>query len=185
MPWCSCLAPWPNAWSFFFSFNVCNHARHARSCPSARIARKFGMAAISADRNCRQVLISAGSGLFCGGTQRTALAIRAIDKLEPVIGAFRYVPRASPCLRQRAVEQIARIIAGKGPAGAVGAVQSRRQPHDQQPRVQRPEARDGRVEDNPDRPRGSRAGTRAAAGTAGNPRRRNVGCRQFAARTDE
>jgi hypothetical protein len=26
--------------------------------------------------NVRQVLISAGSGLFCGGTQRTALLIR-------------------------------------------------------------------------------------------------------------
>ena len=36
-----------------------------------------GQAAISAARKRRHVAISPGSGLFCGGTQRTALVMRA------------------------------------------------------------------------------------------------------------
>ena len=54
--------------------------------PSATIARSLGMVSIVADRNGRQVLISAGSGLFCGGTQRTALPIRQSTSVSPSSG---------------------------------------------------------------------------------------------------
>ena len=54
--------------------------------PSATMARSFGIAAMVADRNCRQVLISIGSGLFCGGTQRTALLIRQSTSVSPSSG---------------------------------------------------------------------------------------------------
>ena len=50
------------------------------------MARSFGMPAMVAIRNCRQVLISAGSGLFCGGTQRTALLIRQSTSRNPSSG---------------------------------------------------------------------------------------------------
>ena len=43
-------------------------------------------AAIVGVRNCRQVAISAGVGLFSGGTQRTALVIAVPTKLQPVVG---------------------------------------------------------------------------------------------------
>ena len=36
-------------------------------------------------RNCRQVAISAPTGLFSGGTQRTALVIAVPIKLQPVV----------------------------------------------------------------------------------------------------
>ena len=54
--------------------------------PSATIARSFGMVAMVFTRNCRQVLISAGNGLFCGGTQRTALLIRQSTSFSPSSG---------------------------------------------------------------------------------------------------
>ena len=43
--------------------------------PRATIAQRSGRAAIVAARKGRQLLISDGIGLFCGGTQRTALVI--------------------------------------------------------------------------------------------------------------
>ena len=52
-------------------------------CPSESMTRKFFIAAISGMRNCRQVLISDGSGLFCGGTQRTAFVIRMLIRVNP------------------------------------------------------------------------------------------------------
>ncbi len=44
------------------------------------------MAAIVATRNGRQVLISAGVGLFSGGTQRTRVGDRRIDEARPSSG---------------------------------------------------------------------------------------------------
>ena len=41
------------------------------------MALSLGISAIVAPRKSRQVLISAGVGLFSGGTQRTALVIAA------------------------------------------------------------------------------------------------------------
>ena len=102
--------------------------------PSARIARRLGMAAIVAARNGRQVPISAGVGLFSGGTQRTALVIMQSRSVEAVgrVGAIDALGEA--VLEQRLVEQIAGIVAGEGAAGAVGAFEARRQTDDQQPR---------------------------------------------------
>src|SRR5260370_41263803 len=54
------------------------------------------MVAIVVDKNGRQALISAGSGLFCGGTQRTALLIRQSTSLKPSSGRALYTPLAKP-----------------------------------------------------------------------------------------
>jgi hypothetical protein len=58
---------------------VCRRARarccHVKSCPSVTIARRLRHPLIVAFRNFRQVLISAPTGLFCGGTHLTALVI--------------------------------------------------------------------------------------------------------------
>src|SRR5260370_14754166 len=54
------------------------------------------MVAIVVDKNGRQALISAGSGLFCGGTQRTALLIRQSTSLKPSSGRALYSPLAKP-----------------------------------------------------------------------------------------
>ena len=45
-----------------------------------------GISAMPAIRNCRQVLISIGNGLFCGGRQCTALPIRQSTSLSPSSG---------------------------------------------------------------------------------------------------
>ena len=51
------------------------------------MARSFGIAAMRCARNAsRQVLISAGVGLFSGGTQRTALVMRASTSVSPSSG---------------------------------------------------------------------------------------------------
>ena len=54
--------------------------------PSVTMARRFGISAMVAARNARQVLISAGVGLFSGGTQRTALVMRASTSARPSSG---------------------------------------------------------------------------------------------------
>ena len=56
----------------------------------------FGIAAMVGARNDRQVLISAGSGLFCGGTQRTALLMRQSTSVSPSSVRARYWPLAKP-----------------------------------------------------------------------------------------
>ena len=60
----------------FYAFNalgvVCGRAVHQLSCaigPGATMALRLGISPIVVWRKGRQVLISAGSGLFCGGTQ--------------------------------------------------------------------------------------------------------------------
>jgi hypothetical protein len=50
------------------------------------MARRDGISAMVAARNLRHVLISAGNGLFSGGTQRTALVIRASISVSPSSG---------------------------------------------------------------------------------------------------
>ncbi len=70
----------------------------------------------------------------------------AVDEAQPVIRARRRsCPRRSRSVMQRRVEQVAGIVAGERPAGAVGAAQARREPDDQQPRRERPEGRHRRV----------------------------------------
>ncbi len=81
----SCTAPCLNgaaALRMPSAFNVESWAMR----PSATMARRFFISAIRAIRNCRQVLISTGSGLFCGGTQCTALPIRQSTSLSPSSG---------------------------------------------------------------------------------------------------
>ena len=90
-------------------------------------------ASIVRSRNCRQWAISAPPGLFCGGTQRTALVIGAPTQLKRVVAAaHRSVAAARPNLHERRIEQVAGIVAGEGTAGAVGALEAGRQPDDQQ-----------------------------------------------------
>ena len=47
-------------------------------------------------RNCRQVLISAPTGLFSGGTQRTALVIAVPTSVSPSSGRAWKTPSAKP-----------------------------------------------------------------------------------------
>src|SRR5262244_3898824 len=51
--------------------------------PSVTMARRFCISAMVACRKERQVWISAGVGLFSGGTQRTALVMRASTSVSP------------------------------------------------------------------------------------------------------
>ena len=83
------------------------------------------------------VAISLGVGLFCGGTQRTALVIMQSTSSSAFGCAGSCAPAGKPDLEQSAIEQLAGIVAEEGPPGAVGALQSRREPDDQQPRAVR------------------------------------------------
>ena len=90
------------------------------------------MLSISAIRNCRQVLISAGVGLFCGGTQCTALPIRQSTSCSPSSIRATIVAAGKSVFEQGRIEQVAGIVAGERPPGAVGALQSGRETDDQQ-----------------------------------------------------
>ena len=70
----------------------------------------------------------------------------AVDQGEAVIGALVIDAAREAEFEQGRVEQVARIVAGEGPPGPVGAAQAGRQADDQQPRVARPEWRDRRIE---------------------------------------
>ena len=63
----------------------------------------------------------------------------AIDQFEAVIGARGISAAGEAEIDQRRVEQVAGIVAGERPAGAVGAAQAGRQADDQEARVGRPE----------------------------------------------
>ena len=68
--------------------------------PKASTILRFAMAAISLCRKVLHCLISLVAGLFCGGTQRTALVIRQF--LRCILSSFDrpYSPQANPrCLR--------------------------------------------------------------------------------------
>ena len=107
--------------------------------PSITMARSLVISLIVADKKSRQVLISCGVGLFSGGTQRTALVMRQSTSVETVVGAGFVVALGEAKFFQRGVEEIAGIIAGERPPGAIGAAQPRRESNDQQPRVDRAE----------------------------------------------
>ena len=66
--------------------------------PRQTTARSRGSAAMRATRNGRQVAISAGVGLFCGGTQRTALETRQSVSASPSAGSAAKRPLAKPNL---------------------------------------------------------------------------------------
>ena len=64
-------------------------ARTVLSCairPSATTIRNRGREKIACVKYRRQVAISSGVGLFCGGTQRTALTIAQSASLSPSSG---------------------------------------------------------------------------------------------------
>src|SRR6476661_8217374 len=105
--------------------------------PSAKMARKPGRAAIRASRKFRQWAISLGVGLLAGGTQRTALVIMQSVSVSAA---------SEPDLEQSAVEQLAGIVTEEGTPGAIGALQSRREPDDQEPRAVGAEGRNRAVE---------------------------------------
>ncbi len=60
------------------------------------MARSFGISAMVGTRKSRQVLISAGVGLFSGGTQRTPLVMRASTSSSVSSGRASKLPRAKP-----------------------------------------------------------------------------------------
>ena len=64
--------------------------------PSATMARRFFISAMVGFRKTRQVLTSAGVGLFSGGTQRTPLVMRASTSSRPSSGRASNVPREKP-----------------------------------------------------------------------------------------
>ena len=64
--------------------------------PSVTMARSFGISAMVGLRKSRQVLISAGVGLFSGGTQRTPLVMRASINSRLSSGRASNTPRAKP-----------------------------------------------------------------------------------------
>ena len=94
--------------------------RPRQTTPASR-----GRAAMPAARNGRQVAISAGVGLFSGGAQRTALVIMQSMSVRPSSGSARSGRWRSRSFVSVRVEQLAGIVAGERPAGAVGAGDAR------------------------------------------------------------
>ncbi len=70
---------------------------------------------------------------------------RDVDQVQAVVRPRRIGAGREAEIDQCPVEQVAGIVAGEGPSGAVGAAQARRQPDDEKPGVERPEGRHRRV----------------------------------------
>ena len=83
--------------------------------PRLMITFTFFIAAMSSIRNCRQVLISADVGLFCGGTQRTALTILIPCQRDTIIRISLVGAAAQIETIKCSEQQITGKIAGKGP----------------------------------------------------------------------
>ena len=141
----SALRPWPNGAAARFAPSAVTVLSWAMR-PSATMARSFGISAIAAVRKLRQVLISTPVGLFSGGTQLHGIGDARVDELQAVVGALLIGAAGEAEAEQRLVEQVAGIVAGERPAGAVGALHAGRQADDQQARGDRPEGRHRRVE---------------------------------------
>ena len=90
-------------------------------------------------RNCRQVAISAGVGLFCGGTQRTVFEIMQSTSTRVLRRSNIMASTREADLEQRAVEQLAGIVAEKWASGTVGTLQPGRKANDEEPRAVRAE----------------------------------------------
>ena len=102
--------------------------------------RVWESCAIVGIRNCRQVVISAPTRLVLRRHAAHRIGDRRADQLQPVVGPRLETARGEAEADQRAVEQVAGIVAGERPAGAVGAAQAGRQADDQQPHASRPRA---------------------------------------------
>ena len=141
----TCNAPWRNG----TRAGRMPCARSTALCavpPSASTPRSRGIAAISAVRNRLQVPISTGVGRLPGGTQRTALVTRQSASTSPSSGVGPIAAVREAEMQQRPVQQFAGEIAGERPSGPVGAAHARRQPDDQQTRIQAAETWHRRVE---------------------------------------
>ena len=127
-------------------------AEARRACCHERCGQAPGWRASRGGRrsappgNFRQWAISLGVGLLAGGTQRTALVIMQSVSVS-AFGRARIVsPAGEPDLEQSAIEQLAGIVTEEGTPGAIGALQSRREPDDEEPRAVGPEGRNRAVE---------------------------------------
>ena len=114
--------------------------------PSATIARSFGISAMVACRKSRQVAISRRRRLVLRRHAAHRIGDAAVDQLKSVVGMRAVLAAREAVARQRLVEQLAGVVAGERPAGAVGALQAGRQTDDQQARIERAERGDRRVE---------------------------------------
>ena len=83
--------------------------------------------------------ISAGVGLFCGGTQRTALVIRVSTSVEAIRRISAVVARSESRLEKCRVEEIAGKIASEWTPGPVGPANAGRKTDNQQARIRGPE----------------------------------------------
>ena len=87
-----------------------------------------------------------GQGLVLGRHAAHRVADPAIDQGQPVVGPRLINALGKTEFKQGGVEQVAGEIAGKGPAGAVGALLARRKPDDQQSPVGIAKRRHGGIE---------------------------------------
>src|SRR5262249_2084321 len=92
----------------------------------------------------------AGSGLewsrpVFGGRAAQRIGYAGLDQREPVGGIRFIAPFSESESEQGGVKQCSGIIAGEGTAGAIGALQSRRQPYDEEARILTPEGWNGRI----------------------------------------
>ena len=100
-------------------------------------------------RNGRQVRDLGRGRLVLGRHAAHGVGDHAVDQLEAVVGSCLVAAARKAEGEQCLVQQVARVVAGERAAGAIGALQARRQPHDQQPRavgVLSTERGDGAVE---------------------------------------
>src|SRR5262249_26947996 len=74
--------------------------------PRHKMTRKRFISEISAIKNRSQVNSSDRSGLFCGGTQRTALLIRAFLSTKPSFFCALYSPSANPAFLSASYKMI-------------------------------------------------------------------------------
>ena len=77
-----------------------------------------------------------GQRLVLGRQAAHGIGDAAIDQMQPVVGVGAVDALGEAELQQGRVQQVAGIVAGEGPAGAVGALHSGRQPDDQHARVE-------------------------------------------------
>lgn len=91
----SCFAPWANLWLESLRPKAFCTALWAIR-PRVRMVLRPCVAAISLFKNSRHVLISSVVGLFCGGTQRTALVMRQLISVRPSSMRLSKVPLAKP-----------------------------------------------------------------------------------------
>ena len=86
-----------------------------------------------------------GQRLVLGRQAAHGIGDAAVDEVQPVVGIGAIDSLGEAELQQGRVEQVAGIVAGERPAGAVGAAHSGREPDDQQARVEVAERTDRRV----------------------------------------